>query len=144
MEDPYYNVKKTLIELAQLLAEKRAQWFQHILLVGTTLLGILVSLHTNSSSNLYVRLCFALSIVQLALGLLLSGMLLYSFQEAIARTRQDYLEKAKLAVRENKQPDGASAPPKKIYIIAEKAAYICLASSFLFLTLYVVLYSFLS
>jgi hypothetical protein len=143
MEKNSYDSIKNLEHLTNLLAEKRASWSQQLLLISSSLLGILVSLHAKSSDSLYVRLCFALAIVLLAIGILLTAVSLYSYVEAISRTRQAYKLEAIDALHHNRETKPVSAPVKKIFVFCEKTGYICFASCVFFLSLYVVLNSFL-
>lgn len=141
MDENVYNSFKTLTELSNLLAEKRASWSQQLLLASSTLLGILVSLHSRSSDNLYVRLCFALAIVLLCIGILMTGISLYSYVDAISRTREEFVKEAILAAREHRAAQNVSVPTKKINVFCEKTSYICFASCVLVLSLYMVLNS---
>ena len=143
MEKNVYDSLKTLEQLTHLLSEKRASWSQQLLLISSTLLGVLVSLHAKSSDNLYVRLCFALAIVLLAIGILLTAVSLYSHIEAISRTRQEYTQESISALHDNRASKPVSVPAKKIFVFCEKTGYIGFVSCVFFLSLYVVLNSFL-
>jgi hypothetical protein len=71
----YYKTQLTVLaDLAEKASQLRFAFFQHILLVSASVLGILISLHENSSPCIYIRLVFLLSLVLFGLGILSTGI----------------------------------------------------------------------
>lgn len=82
--------------------EKQAEFYRNILVVSASVLGILISLHTQQSSVLYIRLVFALSVLLLLLGTLSISLLLFDLSLLPERTRQEFLTQLQKSVSEGK------------------------------------------
>ena len=80
--------------------EKQAEFYRNILVVSASVLGILISLHTQQSSVLYIRLVFALSVLLLLLGTLSISLLLFDLSLLPERTRQEFLTQLQKSVSE--------------------------------------------
>jgi len=130
------NSKRRIAEASNQLAEKQHVWFQHILLVSSSLFGILIALHNNNSYTLYIRLCFAIAVALLALGILLTAILQYSHLEAVHRARKALVQESQIAFREHRAATDVYVPERKIFVICEKASYVCFVLSVLLLAVY--------
>ncbi len=119
--------------------EKSIEWLYRILFLSATLFGILISLHSKSPDSQLQNLCFAISIVLLAAGILLLSTALYSvyklYQDSVNIAVAELLK----AVREGRIPAARAAVQKRFYVFCEKVAYVCLILSCIFLALYSVL-----
>ncbi|SDC53804.1 hypothetical protein [Williamwhitmania taraxaci] len=136
MNKESYNILKPLSDLTNLLAEKRSAWSQHILLLASTLFGILIYLQGKSSGTLPTRLCFALAVVALGFGILLTAIALYSHIDAISRTRKDYTEEAISALHEHREMNSVSASVRRLFVFCEWLGYICFFATVLLLSAY--------
>ncbi len=139
MDENVNNSIKTLGKLTNELAEKQYAWFRHILLVSATLFGILISLHGKNSDMLHIRLCFALAIVVLALGILQISIAMYSHIDALRRSRKVYTKETIDALHEHRASQPVSVPVRKIFVFCEKSGYICFALSVVLLAVYALL-----
>ena len=130
---------KLLGNLTNQYAEKRASWSQHILLLSSTLFGILISLHDTHSDKLYIRLVFALAVAFLGIGILLTALAVYSHIDAVKRARKVAVEESQDALRKHRAMNTVTVPERKIFLFCESAGYVCLVLSVLLLSLYAVL-----
>lgn len=132
-ESDYEKLSKITVEENEAL---RA-WFRHVLLVTSTLLGILISLHPTSQGILLPRLCYSLAAFLLALGILGTFVVLYNFSAISARkVRKTYSDELKNAIREQRDIRIVGVKtPKYVYII-EKVSYGCIGGAFVLLALY--------
>lgn len=136
MDKDVMNSIKTLGRITNQLAEKRHAFLQHVLLVSSTMFGILISLHSNGSELQLARLCFAISLCLLGLGILLTGISLYGHIDSISQARKAYLDEAQNALHEGRATEHVSAPAGTIYVFCEKACYVLLSLSLLLLSCY--------
>jgi hypothetical protein len=144
MDENVSNSIKTLSEQSNLLAEKRAAWYHQLLVASSALFGILISLHGKSPLLIpghpaCFRWIFAIALALLALGILLTGMNLYSHIDAMSRARKEAIEEAKSAALEGRAMKIVAVSAKTIFLLCEKASYICFGLSVLLLTSYFVL-----
>ncbi len=135
----YQKDAQILKELMDEHVKIRRSWFQHILLLASTLFGILISLHGNASPNLYARWCFALAIALLGLGILTMSIALYAHIDTLKRIRVLYAEEAQNASREGRATGYVSVNERKVFGICEKTGYICFGFCVILLSLYAVL-----
>jgi hypothetical protein len=123
-------------DLANRLMDKRFGTLRHLLLVASTALGILVSLHSNSSQPYIHRLLFGSATALLSLGCISIVVALYGEIDTLTRLLRSLhaeLKRAK-SVGERAKPVGVGA--KKLFLAAETCAYVFVAISFLLLSLY--------
>jgi hypothetical protein len=142
-DDELEEKKVELSEITQAENEKLCIWFRHILFVISTLLGILVSLHTNIPGCLYVRLCFSLSNVLFAMAI--AGMLAvcYTYSAGSARSaRTAYQNELLAAIREGRKLRPVGVNISKVFFLVEKASYVCIALALLLLAVYSLLIAF--
>jgi hypothetical protein len=128
------------------LAEKRDEkvfgFIKQVLLMASSLLGILVSLHKTSSEIRFSRLSFSFSVGLLALGILL---LIIALSAEVAKHRSMFLKrKAEVSTQlsdESYRPKMIFGNPSKIYRFCETFGYISLSLSIISLAVYAVLIS---
>ncbi|KAA6346404.1 hypothetical protein EZS27_006054 [termite gut metagenome] len=138
MDKDVSNSLKALHENSKVLAEKRFAYHQYLLVPASTLFGILISLHSNDLGTLYTRLFFSLSIAALVCGILSNAMALYSHIDAVNRTRKVATQESLDAYRENRAMNPVSVPSRKLFVVCEKATYICYALGVVLLSLYTI------
>ncbi|MFW5700639.1 MAG: hypothetical protein ACOCWM_03030 [Cyclobacteriaceae bacterium] len=131
-----------IINSVREFAEKRYVWQRHIQLLGSSLFGILISLHGIGAQQYPAyRLVFALAVVLLALGILLISLALYGHVNAVGRTHKALLDEVQKAGKEFRDIRGVSVPSRPLFVVCEWSAYICFGMSVLLLAFYVTLIS---
>lgn len=135
----YQKEAQVLKELMEEHVKIRRLWLQHVLLLASTLFGILISLHSNISYNLYARWNFALAIVLLALGILTTSIALYAHVDTLKRIRILYAKEAQNAIREGRATGYVNVNERKVFGICESIGYLCLIACVLLLASYSVL-----
>ena len=132
----YHDQFPKLVELAEIAAQKKLSFLQNVLLASAGGLGILISLHSNTSAALYIRMIFLLSTVLLALGTLSSAIAAYDYVMLDERLRQAFLDELQNALRERREVQTATIGYRKRTKHCEKMTYIFLVSALLLLTIY--------
>ena len=143
MENDYYY--KQMIQLNELMNEsnnKKTSFFQHILLVSSSILGIILSLHTVNSQYLYIRLIFIISAFLLLIGTLCMALVLYDFSHLQERARQSFHKSIEDALKNDKKVQPVFVKNKKRTSICEIIAYSSLTTALCLLVLYNILISF--
>jgi hypothetical protein len=137
MNDDYYEERENyLAELSMKAAEKRETFAQNVLLVSSSILAILATLHSPQSGCLYIRLVFVFVMVQLVLCILAAGIALYDYSRLTRRIFQSYrseLQEARKARREMKMIYIDQKPFAKF---CEKLSLILFVSSLISLLVY--------
>lgn len=140
MDKQYYEDQmRQQVELMNQSSEKQESFFQQILIVSAGILGILISLHTNNSTDQCIRLVFVLATVLLALGTLTVAIVVYDYSRLVERTRQAHISALAKALREKVEVGSIAVPLKKRTKFCIKVACSSLVLSLIVLTLYVVL-----
>lgn len=119
MDNSYYmDQAKKLADLTVQSSEKQETFWQHALLVFSGTFGIVVSLHTGNSSDLYIRSVFVLAVVSLALGTLSTAIVVYDLSQLVERIRQVFLNESLNALREDREM-------KAVFVDLHKRTSIC-------------------
>ena len=140
MDNQYYQ--KHIDRIPRLLEksiEKQLSFFQHILIVSSGTFGIIISLHSNSSSGLNTRLVFLLAVLTLSLGSLLTAFVLYDLSFLAERGRQAYCTEVQSAITERRFVQAVAGSKRKRTVFCEKACCILLLFSIVLLSLWAVL-----
>lgn len=91
----------------------QVQWFRHMTLVFSTLLGVLASLHEPTPDNQLSHLCFGLAAFLLSLALLSCFALLYIYSTwSATQAKEAYRNELRNAIREERdiKPCGVHIP----------------------------------
>lgn len=128
---------KQIVELINAASKAEIEWIQRILLISSTLFGILISLFQKSTTSHNAALLFALSIVLLSLGILLLSLLLYSYPKSQRKATAMFVRELGSAYLEGREPEPVFADKSKFSKVCEKLAYMFLVSSVLSLAVYV-------
>jgi hypothetical protein len=139
MDEKAFKNAKTFVDLTNQLAEKKYAWSQHILLLSSTLFGILIALHNESSNTLGIRLCFSLAVALLGFGVLLTAIALYSHINALGRSRKVFLQESSDALNKRRDVKPVGVPALKIFVVCEIVGYICFFLCVALLSLYSIL-----
>ena len=131
MNTEYYRKQiEVLTELIKDSLEKKISFFQHLLLVSASIVGIIISLHTTNSQHLYIRLVFLVSTTFLSLGTLCMAVVLYDFSNSRELLRQAFHNEIQDAMKMDRQCNIVSVDHKKRTLFLEKTSYILLTLGF--------------
>jgi hypothetical protein len=131
---------KQLTELADKRDEVHFAFIKQILLMASSLFGILVALHKTSSTDKDIHTSFALALGLLSLGILFLSIALFAqvavHRELFVQKKADIL----LQLRDSEhQPKILATEPSKLYRLFENIGYTSLLLSVICLTIYAVL-----
>jgi hypothetical protein len=140
-KDVNQSAANVIQELTAKIHQDSVNWLQHVLLLASTLFGIIIALHNNSLEPQYIRLAFALAVFLLGIGILSLSISLYGRLDVLLRVRKAYAMKAQLQAKTGASIGHVSMGAKKIFGICETIGYICLICSVLILSCYTVLLS---
>lgn len=135
------NPTKQLADLLNQATRQEESFYKHILLVSSSIFGILISLHTNSSPHLYIRVVFLCSVFSLALGILTSAIVLHSYVRLLKKTHQAYRNEFLKSHKEKRMMSPVFAKQSPIATICKKISLTSLSLSILFLVSYSYLFS---
>ena len=136
----YYEEQKPIMkELSEKANEKTLSLWQHILLVSSSIDGVLISLHTESPSYLYIRLVFLLSVFLLSVGVSCSAIVLFDLTALHERARQEFLHEYEKAIQDDRKLKPVYVGYKKRTLICQKTSYWCFALSMLLLLTYTIM-----
>lgn len=137
MDQNYYKEQFSKIEdYTNLSAEKQDAFSQNILLVSSSILGILISLHDNKTECLYTRVAFLISILFLVFGILTLAIMLYDRSKLVEHLRQRFVKEAQNALKEDRKLQMVSIQEGKRIRICKKISYSCLILALLMLIVY--------
>ena len=135
----YKKLQKKIEDLTAQSSQRILSFWQHILLVSSSLDGILISLRIGSSQHLYIRWAFLLSIGLLTLGVLTTSILLYDHSMLIERCRQQYVQEVRTAIQEDREIGAVLVQKKKRTTICEWISAISLILAVLLILSYAIL-----
>jgi hypothetical protein len=138
----YWDQMKKLAELAVQSSEKQETFWQHVLLVFSGTFGIVVSLHSDNSPDLHIRLVFALAVVLLSLGTLCSAIVVYDHSQLVERARLEFSTEVQKALREHRAVKPVYTNMRKRTLFCKLLSCVFLVCSILSLASYSVLYAF--
>lgn len=99
----YYKDQLSVMEKAtNQSTDKILTLWQHILVVSSGIDGVLISLHCESPSHLYIRVVFFLSVVLLSAGVSCSAIVLYDLSMLAERARRKFQKELKNAIQEDR------------------------------------------
>jgi hypothetical protein len=132
--------KKLQAGYALQAARKRESFFRHALLVSSSIFGILISLHSNSSQCLYIQLVFSLSVVLLACGILITGLALYDHANLSSRLRELHYKAVDTAGKAGDTDIGAlELKELKRTLFCERCSLALFVCAIILLTVYIML-----
>jgi hypothetical protein len=132
----FENQKRIQANYGEEAGRKRDSFFRHVLLVSSSIFGIVVSLHTSSSSCLYIRLVFGFSMVLLALGILLAGIVVYDYSMIYERLRQDHHKEVGSAIKKRREVSPVLLRERKRTRICGRVSLFLLVAGVVMLTVY--------
>lgn len=136
----YYEKKmRTMEDLTNQSSQRTLSFWQHILLVSSSIDGILISLHAGQSEHIYTQLAFLLSTVVLSLGILTTSIVVYDYSMLLERTRQKFADEFQNALREGREVRNVVVDTRKRTKFFENFSLISLICAILFMLLYTIL-----
>lgn len=139
----YYEEQKPIMEdLMNKSTDKILSLWQHILLVSSSIDGVLISLHSGSPSDLYTRVVFFLTVFVLSFGVSCSAIVLYDIAMLSERARLEFLEEYKKSIQEDRKMGDVYVGYKRRTLFCKKCSYICFGLSLLLLLSYAFLRNF--
>lgn len=136
----YYEKKmRTMEDLTNQSSQRTLSFWQHILLVSSSIDGILISLHAGQSEHIYTQLAFLLSTVVLSLGILTTSIVVYDYSMLLERTRQKFADEFQNALREGREMRNVVVDTRKRTKFFENFSLISLICAILFMLLYTIL-----
>ncbi len=126
-----------------LSSDKQDAFSYNVLLLSSSIFGILISLHDNKTEHLYTRVAFLIAILLLALGILSLVIMLYDRSMLVEHMRQKYLKELVNALNKNKKVNSVFAKEGKRLMICRKISYTILLLSLFMLIIYTALSTFL-
>lgn len=136
----YYEKKmRTMEDLTNQSSQRTLSFWQHILLVSSSIDGILISLHAGQSEHIYTQLAFLLSTVVLSLGILTTSIVVYDYSMLLERARQKFADEFQNALQEGREMRDVLVGTRKRTKFFEIFSLISLICAILFMLLYTIL-----
>lgn len=133
----YYREQLPVLENSTNRAiDKQLSLWQHILVVSSGIDGVLISLHCESPSHLYIRVVFFLSVVLLSAGVSCSAIVLYDLSMLAERARRKFQKELKNAIQEDRALKEVRVELPKRTLFFQKSSYWCFGLTLLFLLIY--------
>lgn len=126
-------------ELSHRSAEKKLSFWHQMVLVASSVNGILISLHTGNLCNTYTRWAYLLSVTLLTLGVLISGVVLRDYSLHLDTVRKAYSDEVSTAIQEDRKIQNVLVDYKKRTLICEKIALALLIAALILMTAYIYL-----
>lgn len=136
--DDLQSIFEQIEGLSREAEAKESSFLQHILLVTSSTLGILVSLHPSAPEHRYSRWVFVLSVVALGMALLCDTLSLYAQTRLVRRAQKKLSEECSSAIRENRSMNPVCVGREKYHVFCERATYILLVIALICLCSYAV------
>ncbi|MFJ1424951.1 hypothetical protein ACILD6_00205 [Capnocytophaga canimorsus] len=140
MELSYYREQAAFLsELTRLSHQHRMTFFQHILLVTSSVFGILVALHDKNLTDKYIRWVFVASVLLVVLCILLATIILRIYSHQTERICQDFCQESLQALRKGRALKIVVTPMPKYTTLLETTLYILLCIALIALAGYAIL-----
>lgn len=135
-------INDSLKRLEEVIKErdlKHSEFVRNILVIASTVLGILVSLHKSQSTDQLGRISFDFAMVSLAVGILSGACTLYKHVN-ISQKVYEGLRDAIIKQLQNKAEsfEGVVGNPSVIFEYAEKLCYLSLCIAVISLCVYAI------
>ena len=123
-------------ELSKEMALQAISFWQNLLLVSSSVVCILISLHNSSHSNLYTRWAYLLAVLFLSLGSLSSGIVLYKQSRLFRNARRALIDEYKDASKQGRRMKRVVFVPKTHSAFLEILAFFLMLLGIFFLVSY--------
>ena len=136
----YPQSLKQLVEIAEKRDKVHTDFVKHILLMASGLLGIIVSLHKASSTEIFSKLSFGISVCSLSLGIIFLSISL-SIHLYVQRSTFMKWKKEMSIEFDNPayKPKAVFVNPSKWFGFCEKLGYISLCVAIIALSIYAII-----
>ena len=136
MDNYYYEQIKNLNRLKVEAESKQDTFFQQLLIVSSTLLGLIVSLHTTNSPLLYIRLVYVAALALLSLGVLATAVAVYGRAKTHALLAERFQTELNTALHTDRQVEPVYTRHSKVTLFCQKASLLLLVVGVLLLACY--------
>ena len=116
-------------ELSDEMNKQSISFWQNLLLVSSSLIGVLASLYDNTQRNLDVQIAFLLSIALLTLCSLFCGIILYAHSIQPKRMRQALLREFEKSLRQGAPMEEVIPKPDRWLALVQKITLVLLMLS---------------
>lgn len=130
-----------LVELKNKAMSRRHDWLKGLILLASTLFGVLVSFRSTSPHEANSALLLALAISLLGLGILCLGIALYEQVYLTSRMPQDYHAELQSAVENRRSMNMVTVTSPRFFAICRAISYILFALSLLLMCVYTIVIS---
>lgn len=125
-------------QIAREATDKEIAFLQHILLVSSSTLGILVSLHPQTLGSQSIRFLFVAVVVIIGLAILSNTIALYSQIKLVRRAQSAIANEYAAAFQENRKAKPVCVYRTKWHKYSEPATYVLLLVALVLLCAYAI------
>jgi NAD/NADP transhydrogenase beta subunit len=130
-------------KVTEIMAQKNSayvDWMKQILILASSLFGILVAFNKNAGQNpQFVRYIYSTALVSLSLGILFGAISLSSQFRNLKKLQKLYADELIRALKQNQKPNLVQVQTSRILKFFEILCFILLCFAVLALAFYVVL-----
>ena len=117
-----------LEEVARRRSDIHIDFLKHLLLISSTLFGILAALHkADSHLDRFLQYIFPLAMTCIVAGILFGSAALYGEVNLLKRSLKSRIEELRCSIVEMREPEDTFVPPLKIFLFCEITAFVLLA-----------------
>lgn len=128
---------KTYTDIKNRSGELKSSFIKQILLMSSSLLGILISFHKMGKLSTMANISFDLTLSLISFGIILLSIALFEEVSIHNKLAEDFWEETKKQISNNSyDPQLVLKYPQKIYKICQNVGYITLVISIISLTFY--------
>lgn len=132
--DTFWKTQRDEFEKIEI---KRTQWYKHLILVSSSLFGILISLRPEPKNIDHISILYYLTgLSLLALCILFLSITIYGNINTDSRAILEYNQKATNAINKGTKIPNIQVTPRRIFIISEYSGYIAFVLSIILLSCY--------
>ncbi len=139
LEKYYKDQIEALSEARMEGTRTQRTFFQQILIVSSSILGIVISLHSSTSPHLYIRLVYLGALSLLTIGCMVTGLVLYDLAQLPDRAAKDFVSEVRSAIQASREVRPVGVLLRKRTEICEKILLFLIPFAFFLLTLYAIL-----
>ena len=128
-----------ILELSGKETQADLAWMRTVILLGSSLLGLLISLHDSNSPTICIHYMYSIIICTIALGILSGGIYLYSEVRTLNRLRKYYTEQVLQSEEGQPIDDLISASPPGFFYAMRFVSLCCFVVSIPVLVSYAII-----
>jgi len=132
----YYQQIEKYSAIKKEAFRQKILFFQNILLVSASIVGIVISLHKTNSQHLCIQLVFLLSIILLSLGIVCLVLVLFDFSTLEDRSANNFHDEIEESMKKGIQCGLVDTRLRKSTLFFEICSYVFLFAGFILLISY--------